>query len=91
MQFQTALFVSWHHLPCVPVSASSAICIQLGGKLRSAMFLQATLFGASLAGVIGPLMARPFLSTHLLNTTANQNYHIYKSIKAKAPGIYGHT
>ncbi|CAH1781698.1 unnamed protein product [Owenia fusiformis] len=44
------------------------ICLKLGGQRYSGTFLQAVYFGVSVGGIIGPLMAEPFLS-HKVNLT----------------------
>ena len=38
-------------------------CIRLGGKKRNGMFLQAVYLGVSIGSVLGPFIARPFLSS----------------------------
>ena len=45
-----------------------AACIRLGGKKRNGMSLQAIYLGTSIGSVLGPFIARPFLSKLALNT-----------------------
>ncbi|XP_067944216.1 sodium-dependent glucose transporter 1A-like isoform X2 [Watersipora subatra] len=47
-------------------------CIRLGGKSRNGMFLQSVYLGVSIGSVLGPFIARPFLSTLARHTDNHQ-------------------
>ena len=38
------------------------VCIKLGGKKRTSMYLQAAYAGVSAGSILGPFIAKPFLS-----------------------------
>lgn len=57
---------------CLCNAGVCSTCIRLGGKSRNGMFLQSVYLGVSIGSVLGPFIARPFLSTMAIATDNHQ-------------------